>query len=83
MRAGVGISEIVVISNQYKDTLDDLIDSSDPESPDRMGPIDERSCNASISEGSSANLLKGDCLDEDLQDRLSRMVPKTEDGQVC
>ncbi len=30
-----GKSEIAAIPNKYKDTLDDFIDSSDTESPDR------------------------------------------------
>ena len=48
VREGVGSSEIVVIPNQYKDTLGDLIDSSDPEFLNRMGPMDERSYNTPI-----------------------------------
>ena len=75
-------SEIVAISNRYKDTLDDLIDSSDPESPDRAGPIDERSHNAPMFEGSSADCSEGNCLDENLPDRSSWLAPKTEDSQV-
>lgn len=78
----MGNSEIVAIPNRYKDTLDDLIDSSDPESSDRAGPIDERSRNAPMSEGSSADLSEGNCLDEDLPDRSSRLAPKTRDSQV-
>ena len=78
----MGNSEIVAISNQYKDTLDDLIDSSDPESPDRAGPIDERSRNAPMSEGSLADLSERDCWNENLPDRSSRLAPKTEDSQV-
>lgn len=58
--------EIVAISNQYKDTLDDLNDSSDPESPDWARPINEKSCNAPISKGSSIDLSERDCLDENL-----------------
>ena len=34
VREKVENSEIVAICNRYKNTLDDLIDSSDPESPD-------------------------------------------------
>ena len=75
-------SEIVVIPNQYKDTLDDLIDSSDLESSDRAGPIDERSRNAHMSEDSLAHFSKGNCLDKNLSDRSSRLAPKTRDSQV-
>lgn len=75
-------SEIVALPNQYKDTPNDLIDSSDPESPDRAGPIDERSRNALRSESSSADLSEGDCLDEDVPDKSSRLAPKTGDSQV-
>ena len=61
-------SEIVAISNRCKDTLDDLINSLDLESPDRPGPIDERSRNAPRSVGSSTGLLKGGCLDKNVSD---------------
>lgn len=77
VRGEVGNSGIVAVSNQYKDTLDDLIDSSDSECLDWARSIDERSHNALISEGSSADLLEGDCLDKDLLDRLSQLAPKT------
>ena len=75
-------SEIVASSNQYKDTLNDLIDNSDPELPDRAGPIDGKSRNAPMSKDSLADLSKGDCLDEDLPNRSSRLAPKNEDLQV-
>ena len=70
-------SEITIIFNRYKDTLDDLIDSSDLESSNQAGPIDGRFCNSPMSEGSLADLLEENCLDEDLSDRLSRLAPKT------
>ena len=75
-------SEIVAIPNQYKDTLDDFIDSSDSKSLDWAGPIDKRSRNAPMSKDSSADLSKRDCLDKDLPDRSLRLAPKTEDSQV-
>ena len=78
----MGNSEIVTILNQYKNTLDDLIDSSDPESVDRAGAIDNKFRNAAMSEGSSANLSKGDCLDRDLPNKSSRLACKTRDSQV-
>ena len=70
-------SKNVVCLNQYKNTLDNLIDSLDPESTDQAGPMNERSRNALMSEGSSTDLSKGNCLDEDLTDRLSWLAPKT------
>ena len=73
----MGNSEIVAIPNQYKDILDDLIDSSDPEFSDRAEPMDEKSCNAPMFESSSADILEGNCLDEDHSDRSSRLAPKT------
>ena len=79
---GVRNIEIVAISNQYKDTLDDLIDSSDLESLDWVEQIDKKSRNAPMSEGSSADLSEKDCLDEDLPDRSSQLAPKTENLQV-
>ena len=74
---GVRNSKIVAIPNQYKNTLDDLIDSSDPESADRAGPIDERSQNTPMSEGSSADLSEKNCLDKDLLEKSSWLAPKT------
>lgn len=35
-----------------------------------------------MSEGSSADFLEKNCLDEYLPDRSSRLAPKTEDSQV-
>lgn len=75
-------SEIVAISNQYKDTLDDFIDSLDLESPDQSGPIDERSYNALISEGNLADLLERIYLDKNLLDRSSWLAFKTGDSQI-
>ena len=75
----MGNFEIVAIPNQYKDTLDDLIDSSDPKSSDWAGPIDKRSRNAPMSKGSLADLSEGNCADKNLSDRLSRLAPKTQD----
>ena len=70
------------IPNQYKDTLNDFIDISDPESPDQAESIDEKFRNALMSEGNSANLSEGDCLNENRPDRSLRLVPKTKDSQV-
>lgn len=38
--------EITAIPNRYKDTIDDLIDSSDTKSSDGSKPIDNKSRNA-------------------------------------
>ena len=54
----------MAISNKYKDTLDDLIDSSDikssdqPKFPDRLGPIDKGTRNAPKSRSASPSLLE-------------------------
>lgn len=73
-------SEIMAIPNQYKETVNDFIDSSDPESPDWAGLIDKRSHNATVSEGNLADFLEGNCLDKEVLDRLSWLMPKTEDS---
>ena len=78
----VGNSEIVAIFNQYKDTLKDLIDSSDPESLDQAGLIEARFRNAPISENSSADLSKGNCLDKNLPNKSSWLAPKTWDSEM-
>lgn len=49
IRGGMENFEIVAILNQYKDILDDFIDSSNLESLDRVELIDEKSRNISIS----------------------------------
>lgn len=53
----------MTISNWYKDTLDNLIDSLDLESLDWAGPIDEKFYNALMSKGNLVNFLKSGCLD--------------------
>ena len=72
----------MAILNSYKDTLDKLIDSSDKQFLNQVRPIDERSCRALMFKGSLADLSEKDYLDENLLDRLSRLVPKIEDSQV-
>lgn len=74
-----GNSEIVTISNQYKDTLDDLIDSSDPEPPKWLKPILQKPRNAPRPEDSSSDLLDNDCSDENVPDRSLQMASKTGD----
>lgn len=77
-----GNSKIMTISNKYKDTLDNFINSSDPESLYRARPIDERSHNAPRFKNSSADLSEKDCLDEDVPEKLLQLVFKTRDSQI-
>ncbi len=78
----------MVISNKYKDTLDDFIDSSDtkspdwPDSPDRPELIDKGLCNASRSRGHSLTLLEEDCLDEDVLVTSLELMSKIRVSQV-
>lgn len=74
--------EIVTISNRYKDTLDDHINSSDLESQDQARPINERSHITPMSEGSLANLSKENSLNKNLSHRSSWLMPKIEDSQL-
>ena len=75
-------SGIVAICNRYNNTFDNLIDSSDAESPDWPGPINKGLRNAPRFEGSSKELSEGDRLDKVVSDKLSRLAPKTRDSQV-
>ena len=67
-----GKSEIAAIPHKYKDPYDDLIDSSDTESPDwpdsldRPGLIDKGSRNAPRFRDGLPTLLEGDFLDKDV-----------------
>ena len=82
---GEGKSEIAAIPNKYKDSLDDLIDSSDtespdqPESPDWLEPIDKGTCNVPRSRGASLSLSEEeeDCLDKDVLVTSLKLAPKT------
>ncbi len=75
-------SEITAIPNKYKDTLDELINSSDTESPDQSdspdqpGLIDKGSHNAPRSKGGSPTLLEEDRLDEDVPVTSLEPTPK-------
>ena len=90
VREAEGKSEIAAILNKYKDTLDDLIDSLDTESPDQpessdwLGPIDKRTCNVPRSRGASSSLLEEeeDRLDKDVLVTLLKLAPKTRDSLV-
>lgn len=66
-----GNSEIVAIFNRYNHTLNDFIDSSDPESSNRSGQIDKGLRNVLKFEASSIDFLIKNCLDEDNSNRLS------------
>lgn len=60
----------MAILNQYKKTMNDFIDSSDPKSLDLAKLIDKRSHNAIMSESNLADFSEGDCLDKEVLDRL-------------
>ncbi len=80
-----GKSKIIAIPNKYKNTLDDLIESSDiesqdrPDSPDWPRLIDKGSRNALQSRDGSPTLLEEDCLDEDVP---LEPTPKIQASQV-
>lgn len=60
----IGNSEILTIFNRYKNILDDLINSSNPEFLDQVKLINVKTHNASNSEASLADILKDDHLDK-------------------
>lgn len=73
----------MVISNRYKDNLDDFINSSDLELPDWLRRIDKRLFNVPRSIDNSTRLLKKSCLDKNVSDYQSaKWVPKTENSQI-
>ncbi len=81
-------SEIAAIPNKYKDTLDDLIDSSNTESQDRPnssdwpGLIDKGLRNTSRSRNGSPTLLEEDRLDEDVPVTSLELAPKIRASQM-
>ena len=81
-------SEIMVIPNKYKDTLDDLIDSSDIESPNHLDSsnraklIDKESHNAPKSKDNSLTFLEEDYLDENISIMLLEPALKFQDFPV-
>ena len=83
-----GRSEIAAIPNKYKNTLDNLIDSSNTkflnqsESLDRLGPIDKGTHNVPRYRGTSPSLLEEDCLDKNVLVTFLELAPKTQDFQV-
>ena len=78
-----GKSKIAAIPNKYKDTLDNLIDSSDTEFPDQSEfpnwpePIDKGTCNLLRCRDTSLSLLEEDCLDEYVLVTALEWAPKT------
>lgn len=74
--------KVIIIPNRYKNTLDNFIDNSDLKFSDCARQIDMKSCNAPKSENVLANLLKRDCLDKNIQDKASKLMPKTRNLQV-
>ena len=75
-------SEIAAISNKYKNTPDDLIDSSDIESPiqtefsDWLKPIDKGIRNARKSGGALLSLAEEDSLNKNVSVTLFGLAPK-------
>ena len=81
-------SENAGIPNKYKNTLNDLKDSLDIESPDqsnslnRPGLIDTKSRNVPKFRYGSPNFSKKDCLDENISIMSLEPAPKIWDFQV-
>lgn len=73
----------MTIPKQYKDTLNNLINSLYPESPDWAESIDKKFRNVSISESRLANLLERGCLDKNFLDKSLQLASKIEDSQIC
>lgn len=55
----------------------------DSEFLDWVRSINERFCNASRSEDNLTHLLEKNYLDENVSDKSLRLVPKTENSQIC
>lgn len=72
----------MAIFNRYKDILNNIIDSSDPKSSDRLELIDKGLRNMPKFESSSTGLLEGDYLNKNISDRSSQLAPKTRNSQV-
>lgn len=71
-------SEILAISNRYKDILDHFMHNSDPES--LPGPINERFCNTFRSRRGSTSHPEEDCLNKNVlvSDRSLQLALKIE-----
>ena len=66
----------MAIPNEYKETLDDIIDNLNTEPLNWPRLIDKELCNTSRFESSLTELLKDDRLNKDVSDRLSWLVLK-------
>ena len=83
-----GKFEIMAIPNKYKDTFDDLIDSSDikssdhPDSPNRPELIDKELHNVPKSKNSLLTFLEEDHLDKNISITSLEPTPKIQDSQV-
>lgn len=69
--------EIAAILNNYKDIVDELIDSSNTKSPHWSKPIDKKSCNTPRSRTIVMVFSEGDCCNADILVRSSGLAPKT------
>lgn len=66
----------MIIPNRYNYTFYDLIENSDILFLDWTGLIDNKLCNASESEGGLTGFLEGNCLDKNISNSLSWLIPK-------
>lgn len=78
-------SEITTIPNRYKDTLNDLIDSSNiessdwPNSSDRTGLINKGSCNTFRPSDGSSTLSKDDRLHDNISVTSLELMSRIQD----
>ena len=82
IRRADGKSEITAISNKYKNTLNDIIDSLDTEFPDLSRLIDKETHNTPNSRNTSLSLLEEDCLNKDILVTALERAPKIWDFQI-
>ena len=81
-------SEIAVICNKYKNTLDDLNDSLDINLLDQLKSldwielIDKETYNIFNSKSTSPGFLEEDCLDKNILVMLLELAPKIWDIQI-
>lgn len=72
----------MVILNQYKNIINDFINSFDLKYLIQIELIDEKSRNDPKFEGNSADLSNGDFLHKDVLNKSSQLAPKTENLQI-
>lgn len=75
-------SGITAILNKYKNTFNDLIDSSDTKSPNWPTLIRKGSRNAPRSKGNIMGFSEEDCFDKDVLDTLLELILKTQNSQI-